>query len=756
MFKKIFILMLISIIALSFNASATTWVKDDNIISGLPDVGSHSTPTHFEYNGIEYLIVGSRSEGFTGYEWDVESWVSNSTIINGLPGAVTLALYAPNVNYIDGNLNLIYGHQDGNFYGHTWNGTGWEVNSTIVSGLSDIGESSAPDVFSYNGNYYMISGKVGGTFNGYDWTGSSWVSNSSIVTGLGDVGYTSKPSVYNDTGTLKIIIGEGNIGADFTGFVWNGTSWNIDNDLTSGLTGAANTAEYNSAPDVFFVNVTETFQKPKIISGMADGNFKGFEFNPAPDLISPTNETTFNTTFPPLTYGVNFEWSDTGIPNYKIVVATDTAFNVVVYEKITPAKTVTAQLQSGTYYWRVAGFDANEISIGEPSDMYTFSINATIATGPTATIHGISYEIKETVDTPVGNSIIYIYNNTWSSQITTGSNGYYQFSNLAGSTVYSILVEKEGFVDSNVAIVTAVTNQTVKNNILLERRTGAGDQYDFHYVKYIVKNIFDNRYSGVDVEVFENGDVVSIFTAETGTDGAATFILNRDQEYRLEFTNATQGIDEEIIHYPKDDKYNVYVITKTIISDDQYSSEELDISVSKQTINNTHAYINVTYLDHLNETTGLSVYLNQSITNDPFNQTVIDSYSGASNSTIISFVVEDYAGETYFVNIDVDHITFGDVERTYAVKFDGMEDAHGFSQVYIWLAIGGIMFSGMIFKATNARQGAFVVCVVAWVFIILGWFDNLGDKGVLAITAGVTLATILSIAAIMAKGEKEG
>jgi len=476
-----------------------------------------------------------------------------------------------------------------------------------------------------------------------------------------------------------------------------------------------------------------------------------------PILYTPANETTVSGTFPPLAYDVDFTWEDidNSYDSYKYQVARDAAFNVMVAEEYTTNNYTTIALTDDDYWWRVANYNSTSEAVGNWSDVFNFDVDLSAVGISGTNIDGIVYEVTSVGDVAVDDAIVYIYNATWSSQQITGANGYYQFTGLANDT-YSIQATKQGFVDSNVELVTTTLNDTITKNILIERRTGAGDQYDFHYVKYIVKDIFGTTYSDVDVEVFENGDVVSIFSAETGTDGAATFILNRDQEYRLEFTNATQGIDEVIIHYPKDDQYNVYVITQTIIPDEQYSSEELDISVSKQTINNTHAYINVTYVDNLNETTGLSVYLNQSIPNDPFNQTVIDSYSGASNSTIISFVVEDYAGETYFVNIDVDHITFGEVERTYAVQFDGMEDAHGFSQVYIWLAIGGIMFSGMIFKATNARQGAFVVCVVAWVFIILGWFDNLGDKGVLAITAGVTLATILSIAAIMAKGEKEG
>jgi len=476
-----------------------------------------------------------------------------------------------------------------------------------------------------------------------------------------------------------------------------------------------------------------------------------------PILYTPTNESIVSGTFPPLAHDVDFTWEDidNSYDSYRYQIARDAAFNIIVSEQYTTNNYTTIALPDDDYWWRVANYNSTSEADGNWSDVFNFDVDLTAVGISGTNIDGIVYEVTDSGDVPVTESIVYIYNTTWSSQQITGANGYYQFTGLANDT-YSIQATKQGFVDSNIELVTTVYDDTVTKNILIERRSGAGDQYNFHYVKFVVKNIFDTRYEDVTASVYEGNDLVSIYSGDTGSDGAVSFILNEDQEYRITFIDAIRGIDEELVLYPKEDYYNVYVIITTLAPDEQYSSEEIDTSVSKQLINNTHAYINVTYLDNLNETTGLDVYLNQSITNDPFNQTVIDSYSGASNSTIISFIVEDYAGETYFVNIDIEHITFDEVQRTYAVTFDGMEDDHGFSQVYIWLAIGGIMFSGMIFKATNARQGAFIVCVVAWVFIILGWFDNLGLKGVLAITAGVTLATILSIAAIMAKGEKEG
>ena len=468
-----------------------------------------------------------------------------------------------------------------------------------------------------------------------------------------------------------------------------------------------------------------------------------------PVPISPIDNTNLVYEYPPIVNDVTLQWTTTAATSYDYEVRT--LGGTLIASGATANNYTTVALPDGNYYWSVEG------NVEQTMDTIIthFTVSSTYITEDFTAIVGTVYDMQNGVKTPIPEAVVYLYNDTYTDHQTVGADGYFSFVELKANDTYYVKASATDYDNSEISAVTSVGGNTTVNDILLVL---SASQYAPHYVKYTVKDIWDTRYSDVAVDVYRGSSVGAIAyrSAITGADGSVSFRLDENQQYTLTFIYLGQGIDETLTHYPREEDYKVYVITQTIIPDDQYSSEELDISVSKQTINNTHAYINVTYVDNLNETTGLSVYLNQSILNDPFNQTVIDSYSGVSNSTIISFIVEDYAGETYFVNIDVDHITFGDVERTYAVQFDGMEDAHGFSQVYIWLAIGGIMFSGMIFKATNARQGAFVVCVVAWIFIILGWFDNLGDKGVLAITAGVTLATILSIAAIMAKGEKEG
>ena len=115
---------------------------------------------------------------------------------------------APTV-FLDGStFKLISGEYNGNFYGWYWNGSTWISDSSIVSGLTDVGWNSAPTVFLDGSTFKLISGEEYGKFLGWYWNGSTWISDSSIVSGLTDVGLVSRPTVFLDGSTFKLISGE--------------------------------------------------------------------------------------------------------------------------------------------------------------------------------------------------------------------------------------------------------------------------------------------------------------------------------------------------------------------------------------------------------------------------------------------------------------------------------------------------------------------------------------------------------------------
>ena len=185
-------------------------------------------------------------------------------------------------------------------------------------------------------------------------------------------------------------------------------------------------------------------------------------------------------------------------------------------------------------------------------------------------------------------------------------------------------------------------------------------------------------------------------------------------------------------------------------------TEEVVVSITTAEINSTHAYINVTYTDAMSETTDLNIFINQSDESDPFNQTVITSAAlGATSSVTQSFLISNYEGQAYFINIGATHTTFDSVKRTYAVRFDGMAEDYGFGRMWVWIAVGGMMLLAGMFKASKAEQGALIVCIAGWIFMAMGMFDVLGLDAKLSIGAGLGLGTVISVMAIMAKRDRE-
>lgn len=95
------------------------------------------------------------------------SWVSNSSIVGGL---TDVGNYSSLTTYFDGStLWLITGCYSGTFKGFRWNGTTWVSATGLVGGLTDWGSISKPTQFLIGGNWFLISGYQAGTFVVFKW-----------------------------------------------------------------------------------------------------------------------------------------------------------------------------------------------------------------------------------------------------------------------------------------------------------------------------------------------------------------------------------------------------------------------------------------------------------------------------------------------------------------------------------------------------------------------------------------------------------
>jgi len=253
-------------------STSTQWIASTTLSSGLGDIGEHAAPEAFQMGSVWYLISGESDGGFFGYEWIGSGWVTNNSIVAGLATSTDLQT-KPTIFQMDGTWYLIHGdYWSGSFTGYSWTGTTWQSTSTITNGLTSIGYGSAPEVFQKNSTWYLISGAKDGKFYGFKWstTTLAWEADTSIVSGLGDIGITSAPEVFQMDGTWYLISGE--YDGDFHGFYWTGTEWASSNDIISAL--EATTYSWgHTKPTVFQMGSIWC-----LIAGEYDGSFNGYDW----------------------------------------------------------------------------------------------------------------------------------------------------------------------------------------------------------------------------------------------------------------------------------------------------------------------------------------------------------------------------------------------------------------------------------------------------------------------------------------------
>lgn len=258
---------------------AWNWVSDSSIVSGLPDIGVRATPTVcYDLCGdAQWVLISGSSTGiFSGYKWSGSTWIVNSTVVSGLGDVGDDS--SPSVGYNvtgDGTWVLISGEYENVFNGYTWDGTTWVSNATVVNGLSITAETwnlipALANNLRDDGKWVLISGEYYGVFYGFYWNGSQWESDSSLVSGLGDIGIKSTLDIaFNVTGDGRWILIAADDQPTWRGFYWSGSAWVVDNTPCDGLVTGA-----RMKPCLFFNLKSDDYWH--MISGQSNGTFVGY------------------------------------------------------------------------------------------------------------------------------------------------------------------------------------------------------------------------------------------------------------------------------------------------------------------------------------------------------------------------------------------------------------------------------------------------------------------------------------------------
>ena len=255
------------------------WYGNSSIASGFIDKGAHSAPSIFEKDSIWYCITGDAEGRIFGYQLNQTNskWYENASIVAGLSDIGDDS--TPNVFQKNSTWYLIMGEKWGAHYGYNWTGSTWQSDSCIVSGLIDKGGYSTPTVYEKDSKWYLISGEVDGLFYGYQWneTNSSWYENTSIVSGLVDVGSLSSPVVFEKDSEWYMIAGESH--TTYNGYQWNETnsSWYENTGIISGIVSSG-----YSKPSVYLKDSIHY-----LIHGVIYGGHYGFQWNVPNDEITP-------------------------------------------------------------------------------------------------------------------------------------------------------------------------------------------------------------------------------------------------------------------------------------------------------------------------------------------------------------------------------------------------------------------------------------------------------------------------------------
>jgi hypothetical protein len=121
-----------------------TFVINDTFYGG--DFTLYAEPVVMEIDGVLTMLVSDSqpTTSLQGYKWNGSQWVSNETVIQGIPLTPSYHIYFTSLDF-DGNLNIIYAdtfHQE-TLKALTWNGSHWVANTTLETDLNDAPQTGS-------------------------------------------------------------------------------------------------------------------------------------------------------------------------------------------------------------------------------------------------------------------------------------------------------------------------------------------------------------------------------------------------------------------------------------------------------------------------------------------------------------------------------------------------------------------------------------------------------------------------------------
>jgi hypothetical protein len=440
-------------------------------------------------------------------------------------------------------------------------------------------------------------------------------------------------------------------------------------------------------------------------------------------LSTPSNGSTQNFNYPPLTDDVYFSWiaTNSSTVNFNLLVAQDSAFYLVVYDSTFNGLSKTLSLSNGTYYWKVRPYYTETSTYGAFTPAWIFSLNANYNPSGRTGIAGTVYHIVDGTQVPLSDAIVYIHNEVlnWSSNQITGANGYYLFDNLTNNTVYSVYAKATGYEDSVTEYVTtAPAQRTIKNILLTKCISGFNCGFYTQPVTFTLRNLFDASFPGVTATVYKGDELTATDSGITDSSGSVTFMLNKDQKYRVVFSGG--GMDTLTFYaFGSSTNYRILVVSGFPTGGNR--NEDISANLTVTTINATHSNLSLIYKDNRSSTTAINFYATNLTTGQTCTQT------STSQDTTLSCAV--LASGTYRFGFNATSSIFGFFQQDKTINFGAGTQANNplagriDSTLLQWGCIMLLVFVAAMFSVQTVKFGAVIVPAMAMVFWSLGWMQ---------------------------------
>lgn len=259
---------------------------------------------------------------------------------------------------------------------------------------------------------------------------------------------------------------------------------------------------------------------------------------------------------------------------------------------------------------------------------------------------------------------------------------------------------------------------------------------------------------GVDYENYPLQNVTMAGT--TDSTGSISFAMIGTIKYKMTFIKESDGINETIYLYPKEDHYKIIIGTRWVETKSQWDVVNYSVLVDDIPGNDTHSYINFSYVDGNNATSEVYYFINQTNGTTSFNIYNHTYTSGDCADITNSYIVK--RGEAYLIGFVGANDDFGEIKYSVLIRifekskrlleFEGAPD-----YIYTYVSIGLLMLVAAFFGMVTIPEGGIVICLEAWILFFLGWFLFENPLAPLYLT----VATVFAILIIFAeKGRQKG